>query len=363
MKTKHFQTFSNIFKHFQTFSKLLITLTFVGLAGNYSCVGIDPTAPSLDKDGSLKLIQGVRNFSTVDDYESVLQNHKLEDLPGFVSYSMFIADPFYSNSESSRVVQENELLSDFSDAFILDILDSYGMVIIEDYLIKLDFKKRLVLATKNIERIKDFKKESYNYFDVKSYDFNEDVLGILYNEDNNLHLEKNYNENARLMSNGCPGNYSVGSTPPPMIGDDCDSRKCQWTSIWREAGWIYKVEAKHVYQAAGIYFRLKSEMAHFKRNEQTSGFWSSEPNPGMTITYWGSYTPKNRSTVNLSSCYDQCQGCGPIIANTDKVQKIHWESGRSLTDYNLYGIYEAHLGGAHAPSGYPDAFQLFNIKK
>lgn len=83
----------------------------------------------------------------------------------------------------------------------------------------------------------------------------------------------------------------------------------------------------------------------------------------MTITYWGSFKPKNRSTINISARYDECQGCGPVIGNTDKVQKIHHEAERRLTSYNLYGIFEVHLGGNHAQSGYPDVFQLHNIQR
>lgn len=238
------------------------------------------------------------------------------------------------------------------------------MVIIGDFLIKLDFFSKKAFVTKNLGRILNFKEEVYDFEDVSEYDFEDDVLEDLFRDTNSgiEDLNKEVTENARINGTGCPGTFPPGSSFPSSIGDNCDYRKCQWTSIYSEAGWSYKAEAKHVYQAAAIYFRLKSEIAHFKNNQSNSTGWSTEPSPGMTITYWGSYTPRNRSTVNISSCYDECQGCGPIIAYKDKVQKIHWESGRRLTSYNLSGIFEVHLGGNHAQSGYPDVFQLYKIQ-
>lgn len=345
--------------------KLGIITLFAGIVCIYSCDGIDSNSPFTEENFSSDIIQGVRKFSTVSDYELILKTHSLPEYPEFISMSKVISDPLISDSESARIWQEDEFLNDLSDAFLLEIIDSDGMIIIEDYLIKLDFNKRLAFVTDNLDRLVDFRNEVYDFNDVESYDFEQDVLGILFGEDESKtdQTEKDSKENARIAGDGCPGAYPPGSLFPPKIGSGCDSRKCQWTRIYSEAGWSYKAEAKHVYQAAAIYFRLKSEIAHFKNNESNSTGWSSEPIPGMTITHWGSYTPKNRSAVQLSSCYDLCEKCGPVIANTDKVQKIHWEEGRRLISFNLYGIYEVHLGGSHAQSGYPDVFQLYNIQE
>lgn len=329
----------------------------------YSCVENDPAVSSTNL--SLENVYGLREFPSVYEYEKALNLKELKELPGFVSLAEVVSNQKNTTSEAGRIWKEDEWLSEFTDAFLLEIIDSYGMVKIENYLIKLDFKKRRALVTKNMNRLISFRNELYEFDDVTAFGFEDDVLEILFGEYSGEaelpdEIEK---DNARILGTGCPGNHAPGSSFPPMTGIDCDSRKCQWLRIYNEATWSYKAEAKHVYQAAAIYFRLKSEIAHFKNNPSNSFGWSSEPSPGMTITYWGSFKPKNRSTRNLSGCYDQCQGCGPVISNKDKVQKIHYEAGRRLTSYNLYGIFEVHLGGNHAPSGYPDSFQLHNIQR
>ncbi len=342
---------------------VLISFLFILVS---ACVSDDDVAEvPLFEGSSTELLEGVRKFPAFTDYEDVLELKNLQEIPDFVSFADLVNSPKNSKSEIARVWQEDDFLRDFSNAYVLKILDSNGMVIIGDFLIKLDFNSKKAFVTKNLGRISNFKEGQYDFKDVSEYDFEDDVLEDLFGDtySGNEVRNKGGMEDARLNGTGCPGSFSPGSTFPSSIGDNCDSRKCQWTSIYSEAGWSYKAEAKHVYQAAAIYFRLKSEIAHFKNNQSNSTGWSTEPSPGMTITYWGSFKPKNRSTVNISSCYDQCQGCGPIIANRDKVQKIHWEAGRRLTSYNLYGIFEVHLGGNHAQSGYPDVFQLHNIQR
>lgn len=345
--------------------KLKIVLISFLLISVASCVSNDDFAEvPLFQRASTGVLEGIRKFPTVADYEEVLELKNLQEIPDFVSFADLVENPKNPESKIARIWQEDDFLRDFSDAYILEILDSNSMVIIEEYLIKLDFSIKKAFVTKNLDRILNFKETQYVFDDVSEYDFEDDVLEDLFGDTYSANEVSNEGGtvNARVNGTGCPGSFPAGSTFPSSIGDNCDSRKCQWTSIYSEGGWSYKAEAKHVYQAAAIYFRLKSEIAHFKNNESNSTGWSAEPSPGMTITYWGSYTPKNRSTVAISSCYDQCQGCGPIIANQDKVQKIHWEEGRRLTSYNLSGIFEVHLGGNHAQSGYPDVFQLYKIQ-
>lgn len=270
-------------------------------------------------------------------------------------------DQSVDGTASRRIIEDEDPRNEFSDTYLLDIIDSNGMVIIEDYLIKLDFKTKTAFVTNNLQRIDDFRAGSLDFNDVVTYGFEEDVLTILFGESGinaDQRIKENI-ENSRIAS--CPGPYGVGSTFPPMSGTGCGSRFCEFSTYHIEAGFTYRADAKHVYQAAAVYFRMKSELAHFRNNNENSTGWVATPSPGMSITYWGNYTPKNRATVNLSSCHDGCQGCD--FLNGDKVQKIHWEAGRRLDSFTLYGIFEVHLGGNHAPSGYPDVIQLYNLQE
>ncbi|WP_139183563.1 hypothetical protein [Algoriphagus alkaliphilus] len=311
--------------------------------------------------GQVKLDDGLLKFKTVLDYERALEIK--ENVQDFYSMASLLAESGVPGSEGYRVLEENGVLSDFQDSYLLELLDPNGMIMIDKYLIKLDFFSQTAYVTDNFEKRQAMIDEEYSDSDILTYSFEEELLEILFGSvvdyENNI---KTFEERARILS--CPGSYPPGSTFPPMIfNSNCDSRKCEWVSIYPEAGWEYKAEAMHAYQAAAIYFRLKTEIAHFKRNTTTSGGWSSEPDPNMNIVYWGNFTPKNRSTVTLSGCYDSCQGCTPPPANREKVQKIHHEAGRRLTSYNLYGIFDVHLGGNHAASGYPEVFQLINIQE
>jgi hypothetical protein len=145
------------------------------------------------------------------------------------------------------------------------------MIMIDKYLIKLDFYSQTAHVTDNFEKRQAMIEEEYSDSDILAYSFEEELLEILFGSmvdyENNI---KTIGESARILS--CPGSYSPGSTFPPMIfNSNCDSRKCEWVSIYPEAGWEYKAEAMHAYQAAAIYFRLKTEIAHFKRNTTTTG--------------------------------------------------------------------------------------------
>jgi len=272
-----------------------------------------------------------------------------------------LLDSETSSIERHRVLNESEVIFDFQDSYLLELLDTNSMIMIDKYLIKLDFSSQRAYVTDNFKKRQSMIDGEYS--EVLSFSFEDELLEILF--ESNVEYEnkvKSIGESSRILS--CPGSYPPGSTFPPMIfNSSCDSRKCEWVSIHQEAGWEYKAEAMHAYQAAAIYFRLKTEIAHFKRNINTSSSWSSEPDPNMNIVYWGNFTPNNRSTVTLSGCYDSCQGCNPPPANRQKVQKIHHEAGRRLTSYNLYGIFDVQLGGNHAASGYPDVFQLINIQE
>lgn len=311
--------------------------------------------------GQVKLDEGLLKFKTVLDYERALEAK--DPVQDFYSMASLLSDSGVPDSERYRVLEENGVLADFQDSYLLQLLDSNGMIMIDEYLIKLDFSSEMAYVTEDLEKRQDLAEGEYSGSNIEAYSFDDDLLEILFGPEVDVDLDaKDGVESARVLS--CPGSYPPGSTFPPMIyNPSCDSRKCEWVSIYQEGVWEYRAEAMHAYQAAAIYFRLKSELAHSKRNTSTSGGWSSEGDPNMNIVYWGNFTPKNRSTVTLSGCYSGCQGCSPPPANTEKVQKVHHEAGRRLTSYNLYGIFDVHLGGNHAASGYPDVFQLINIQE
>ncbi|MCH7398753.1 hypothetical protein MM236_12180 [Belliella sp. DSM 107340] len=320
-------------------------------------------------DSTFEMVGQTLKFSSLEDYENYFENSEKVDLPVFQSLkSVFNSNPSKSEYLGRLSKSGIENLEEFKDSKILELLDENGFVIIHDYLIQLDFENGEAYVTKDLSLREKILNRDFNNLDINKFSFEDDVLGILFGEDEVKNETNSYidelvvNENLRISSGGCPGSYPPGSSFPSMVGSGCDSKKCEFTSIWQEGNWEFKAEAKHVYQAAAVYFRLKTEVAQYRRSIG-GGSWSNYGSDNMKITYWGSFTPKNRSWRPLSGCYDECQGCWPPPANKQKVQRVYHEAGRRLTQYNLYGIIDVFLGGGNYGSGYHDTFQLFNIKR
>lgn len=113
-----------------------------------------------------------------------------------------------------------------------------------------------------------------------------------------------------------------------------------------------------------MYFRLKSELEHYERVNDQSSIYSPLKDPFASITYWGTFKPNNQPVRTLDRCFDGCEGCVPVIANMQKVQKIHWEAGRRLTQVNLHMIFRGRIGGDRAgANAIPFEFKLTPINR
>lgn len=312
--------------------------------------------PSIDDNTNpIKLVGNTLKFATIKDYESIFENLGTISLPEFTSFKNYTEMDSYNLRFSDN---GQSYLDELEGSIILELLDKDGMIIIEDNLIFLDFENKVTVLTKEHSLKESILKRNYNDTRITVFSFEDDVLEIIQTQPEHIESQsEDIKQNLRVMQN-CPGTFPIGSTTPTMNGNGCDSRKCELEQIYNggPGGHDYRAKMKHVYQPVGIYFRLKSEL-EFHRRSHPSGSWSAYPT-SMNITYWGSYKPNNRSTENISGCQDGCQGCFPQPVNTLKVQKVHWESTRRLTQYNIYGIYEYftyNLG--------TDAVQLYNIQR
>ncbi|EOZ97991.1 hypothetical protein A33Q_1498 [Indibacter alkaliphilus LW1] len=342
--------------------KLLCGILFLAIAG---CQDIEEDN-FLDLDlNPVSVVNETLKFQSVEDYESFLGSTEDFEIPEFSSFRMNIDWEFILNSEILRLSNSEYRIKEFEDSKLLDILDKDGFIIIGEYLIYLNFDEEKAYVTKNLTLKDQISQKELSNEEILIFDFDEDVLEILFESSYNpIEVESSNGEvtamddpNARILAS-CPGLYPIGSPFPPMIGDGCDDRKCEWTTIYPEGDYTFKAEAMHAYQAAAIYFRLKSEVSQYRRLHQNP--YVAHGDSPMTITYWGTLTPRNRQTETRSGCWDSCQGCWPPPANTQKIQKVHYEAGRRLTQYNLYGIFDVFLGGGNYGSGYLDVFQLEN---
>jgi len=318
-----------------------------------------------EEDGIVLLKNNTLSFSSADLYEEFLEDPAIFNLPSFKNFDEVLQEFKKSKNENLRIT-ENAFsnLEEFSGTSLLKVLDKDGMVIIDKYLISLDFEKRIVGLTTDLNLKDEMAAKRFRNPKILAYGFETDVLFELglYSDGPSANKKSEEwiagNSNLRMLT--CPGTPKPGLSllflPPTNNPNPVEDRQAVFESSAVEVPpYEYKIRAKHAYQAAAIYFRLKSELEHYRRMDDLSSPWGPHEDPFMSITYWGSFTPNNRSTINLDDCYNLCQGCWPTPVNIEKVQKIHHESGRRLTQVDLNGIYRGKLGND------PYEFRLYRI--
>lgn len=329
----------------------------------------------LTEDAYISVKDGILHFPDPEVFENFLlglEEYPIVDKHFFVSLSAFIE----GNTDKNFRLSENEFsrISEFQDTPLLGVLDKYGVVVIGDYIISLDFGNEVAGITKDESLIPLLKNKDFTDEKIQVYSFEEELLSILFeNEDKSGFLsdgkENNIGINLRIMecNTGTPKpglNLPYRPTPPSGVTNPTVDRVATYSESKIIGLYEYKIQAKHAYQAAALYFRLKSELEHYRRLNDGHSFYSPDQDPFMSITYWGDFTPKNWSKRFLDNCWDSCQGCSPQPAKKEKVQKIHWESGRRLTQVNLHGIYRGKFGGSFAGiNAIPYEFRLVPINR
>lgn len=319
---------------------------------------------------------GILHFPNRGVFENFLLGLEKSHISGgelFVSLSSTLG---VNNGNNLRVfINEYSKISEFENTPLLDVLDQDGLVAIESYYISLDFEKEIAGVTKDGNLVPLLKNKNFSHENIQIYTFEDELLDILFgNHGISKYLgdnqENGIGANHRIedCNTGTPKpglNLQYRPTPSPGVTNPTEYRVTSYSQDSPPInGYIYRINAKHAYQAAALYFRLKSELEHYRRTDDPTSIFSPTQDPFMSITYWGDFTPNNRAKVFLDNCWDSCQGCSPQPANKEKVQKVHWESTRRLTQVNLHGIYRGRLGGSHAGiNAIPYEFRLVPIKR
>ncbi len=339
-------------------------LAIVAIMGVIGCQeDLDDLTELVIDSKPIELKDGTLKFASNEVYEGLLEKSDDLSLPEFLSYQKILEEYKQAKGTDLRVSEELlDNLEGFQDTPLLGILDKDGMVIIGDYLFSLDFERELVGVTNNSSLKNQMISKNFEHKNIRKFTFETDILSELdLAYDSSVEgVEKKYSTYENFRIQNCPGNIPPGTGIPliPSNRDDVlePDKKVEFTLTWVSSTFLreYRATALHVYQPAGIYFRLKTELSHDSRLYMQTNNWTPEPDSNMSVFYWGSFKPKNRSTVNLYNCWDSCQGCWPQPANRDKVQKVHWEAARRLDVINLYGIFRGRLGGdvAITTSGY-----------
>jgi hypothetical protein len=178
-----------------------------------------------------------------------------------------------------------------------------------------------------------------NYDDpsIKLFGFEDDVLDLVLTNAASTYDKSSIN--ARVLT------YDPNA---PTISDGCSWNKCDNNGHASQeidgatpngSLFKYRLEAKHVYQSAGIYFRLFSEAKHMRRPDGSILPFNSE-STNMYIYYDYEYESRKNS-IGFRS------GNSYAYIFSDKLKPIYYEANRSLRKFTLDTQFFIEIGGDH----------------
>lgn len=232
------------------------------------------------------------------------------------------------------------------ESYLLDILDEDGFVIIGNYLFYLDFNNKMVAVSSDLNLKDAIKQEDFSSESIRLFRFEDDVIGLI--EIGSSSTIDKGNFNSRIESH-----FVIA----PTLGSGCSWDKCDNNGTIEQDQFDpitlteYRLEAKHVYQAAGIYFRLMSESKHMKRGGNLT--YTSEPtNNAIRYDYW---FESKKSSIGIRSGHSEKYS---FISDQDI---FFYESSRGLERFRLDSQFEVFIGGSHGSGSL--GWWLFNLQR
>jgi hypothetical protein len=291
----------------------------------------------------LKVKDNTLSFADFEAYEDAIQNpDEIIDLE-FRSISRLIQRQEVSSNARILSDDETDALKEYEGSLILDILDEEKTVVIGERLFYLDFAKKLVAVTKDFSLKQYLIEGDYDSDLVYLFSFEDDVIGLLEEGSTGTILSKKKAdlENRRIAA----------------VGSNCDWDECRYDSNTPgDNGYEYRVEAKHVYQSSGVYFKLFSQAKHMKRNSPP--LYSGEPTE-IQIS-WDYWFKSKRNSIGIQSDIDNDSKWNDVYEET------HYSSSRGLESYRLDSHFYVEVGGNHGDGAggfaYWD-FDLYQIDK
>jgi hypothetical protein len=337
-------------------SKILKAALFVSLTwGALSCTTyLEEEVPISSLNPRVEIVNGTLKVDSFDHYEDLITGkEKLEKL-SFINFQ----DNFRELLNSGKNLRINQVgyegITSWEGSPLLEILDKDGFVILEDYLIYLNFNNRSAVVTKNLELKEDILDGNISSEEIRLFSFDDDVIGLL--EQNSPSTLPKTQYNARVLTVFNPLAYTVTA--------GCDGNKCDNSNdsdniniegiAYAGGNFTYRLEAKHVYQAAAISFRLLSQAKHMRRPSGSFLTWNSEAT-AIYLWYDFEYLSKKSGSSLVKSASQNS-----VFSNI--LESTFYSSGRGLEKFYLKSQFYGEPGGNHgyAPNG---AFWQFNLKK
>lgn len=283
------------------------------------------------------------SFADFESYENAIQDPK--EILSLDFQSIAKLTKTESASSNARILsdEESKALEEYQGSLILEILDEDRMVIIEDKLFYLDFVNRLVLVTPDLSMRESLKNGEYNSNDLYIFSFEDEVIEL---------IEKG----SKGSQNGIDLDISK-SQRISAEGTNCDWDECRYDdNTPGDNGYEYRIEAKHVYQSSGIYFKLFSQAKHMKRNSPP--LYSGEPTE--IRIYWNYWFKSKKNSIGTQSDIDNDSKWNDVYEET------HYSNSRGLESFRLDSRFYVEVGGNHGDGaggfGFWD-FDLYRIDK
>lgn len=291
----------------------------------WGCIS-DPNESLSDvtQASKLEVKDNTLSFADFEAYEDAIQNpDEITDLE-FGSISRLIQRKEVSSNARILSDGEAEAIEEYEGSLILDILDEEKTVVIGERLFYLDFAKKLLAVTEDFSLRPSLIEGDYDSDLVYLFSFEDDVIGLLEEGSTGTILSKKTAdlENRRIAA----------------VGTNCDWDECRYDSNTPgDNGYEYRVEAKHVYQSAGVYFKLFSQAKHMKRNSPP--LYSGEPTE-IRIS-WDYWFKSKKNSIGIQSDIDNDSKWNDVYEET------HYSSSRGLESYRLDSGFYVEVGGDH----------------
>lgn len=281
----------------------------------------------------------------------VTGREKLGALP-FVSFQESF-QVMLKSGKNLRISQEgfNEI-SSWEGSTLMEILDKDGFVILGDYLIYLNFNNRSAVVSTNLELKESILEGDISSEEIRLFSFDDDVIGLLENNSPSTLSKAQYN--ARILTVYNPSAYTV------TVG--CGWSKCDNSQDYGDVIGVgydggtfrYRLDAKHVYDAAAISFRLYSKSKHMRKPEDGSLIWTATSTTLYLFWDYEFLSKKSGSTLQKSNSQTN-------ILNTE-LEATYYSSSRGLEKFYLKTQFYGQPGGNHgySPSG---TIWQFNLKQ
>ncbi len=323
-----------------------------------SCTtSFDEEIPLELASSEVEVIQGTLKVNSFDKYEDLITGKEKLSFRDFNSFQKGL-DELKQSGDNLRISQEeyNEITA-WEGSTLLELLDQDGFIILEDYLIYLNFNNRTAVVSTDLNLKDEILAGDISSESIRLFKFEDDVIGLL--EINSPSTVEKASYNARILNSFNP---SAATVSAGCRWDKCDNSQYfndpfngDILGIAYSGGsFRYRLDAKHVYDAAAISFRLFSKAKHMRKPEDGSVVWTATSTTLYLFWDYEFLSKKSGSTLQKSMSQSNTLN--------NELEATFYSSSRGLEKFYLRSQFYGEPGGIHgySPSG---AFWQFNLQQ